>query len=140
MAREFDPSAPLKPHTKVRSVVDLPNVPIYTNGKVELANGVSWVRYWVRFENGEVVGHVSHGDVIPVKLWDQYLVHKEQVEREAAEAEARAAAAAEAGAGAAAGGGASGGGAAGGGAVVNGVSIPPHLLERSAAARTRLGA
>ena len=59
MAREFDPSAPLKPHTKVRSVIDLPNVPIYSNGKVEIANGVSWTRYWVRFENGEIVGHIS---------------------------------------------------------------------------------
>ncbi len=137
MAREFDPSAPLKPHTKVRSVIDLPNVAKYSNGKVELANGVTWVRYWVRFENGESIGHISHGDVIPVKFWDQYLVHKEQTEREAAEAEARAAAAAEAGVDAAASGG--GEAAAGGGSVINGVSIPPHLLERSAAARTRLG-
>lgn len=138
MAREFDPSAPLKPHTKVRSVIDLPNVPKFSNGKIELANGVSWIRYWVRFENGEALGHISHGDVIPVKFWPQYLVQKEQAEIDAAAAEARAAAAAEAGVSAGADGSGSAA-AAGGGAEVNGVSIPPHLLERSASARTRLG-
>ncbi len=136
MAREFDPSAPLKPHTKVRSVIDLAGVPKFSNGKVEIANGITWLRYWVRFDNGELIGHVSHGDVIPVKHWPAYLVHKEQLDLEAAAAEARAAAAAESGTTD------SGGGAAvsGDAPVVNGVTIPPHLIAASAAARIRLGA
>ena len=138
MAREFDPSAPLKPHTKVRSVVELDGIEKFSDGKIELANGVTWLRYWVRFNNGEVVGHVSHGDVIPVKFWDQYLVHKERTEREAAEAEALAAERAANDAG----GGDSGGGDAGGGGavVVNGVTVPQRLLDMSVAARKRLGA
>jgi len=37
---------------RVRAVVDLPGVPVGTKGKVILADGLSWLRYTVRFENG----------------------------------------------------------------------------------------
>jgi len=36
---------------KVRAIVDLPNVPAGTQGKVILADGISWKRYTVRFAN-----------------------------------------------------------------------------------------
>ncbi|MEE9417123.1 MAG: hypothetical protein V3V01_17720 [Acidimicrobiales bacterium] len=138
MAKVFDPSTQLKPHTKVRSLVDLPRVPKYTDGKVQLANGMSWIRYWVQFDNGEVVGHISHGDIVPVKFWDQHLVLERQAEINAVDAEARAAAAAESGD--KTGAGADGAAAAGVDPVINGVTIPQLLIERSAAARVRLGA
>jgi hypothetical protein len=43
----------------VRAIVDLPDVPSGTVGKVILANGFNWLRYRVRFENGAEVGDLD---------------------------------------------------------------------------------
>lgn len=49
----------LKPGQRCRSKVDLPGVPAGTEGKVTVANGFSWLRYWVRFDNGVEVGSLD---------------------------------------------------------------------------------
>lgn len=136
MAKTWDPEAPYRKGTTVRLINDLPGIPEGTEGKVRQANGFRWKRYWVRFDGDrEMVGQISHDQLVPVKHWDTYLANQEAAARAAEEAAARAASATSAA------GNSSGGGpaAAGGGAVINGVAIPPHLLERSAAARQRLG-
>ena len=46
---------------KVVADNDLPHVPAGTKGKVQLVNGLSWIRYWVRFENGEQIGQLKKG-------------------------------------------------------------------------------
>ena len=123
--------------TKVRLVDDIPGYPAGSKGKVAVANGFSWHRYWVRFADGGSVGHIDHGLLVKAKDYDRFLVQRE---REAVEAEAAAeaaAAAGELGEGESADGGAT---ASGGSVEVNGVSIPQRLLDMSAAARTRLGA
>jgi len=38
---------------------DLIGVPEGSAGRVELVNGFRWKRYWVRFENGVVVGSID---------------------------------------------------------------------------------
>jgi len=129
----------LKRGERVRLVSELPGVPQGTEGKVAMANGFTWNRYWVRLVDGRVVGHIDHDDLVRTKDYERYLVARD---REAEEAELAALAAAEA---AAAGpqdvpadeAGADGGS---GEAVVNGVAVPAYLLQRSADARTRLGA
>jgi hypothetical protein len=123
--------------TKVRLVDDIPGYPAGSRGKVAVANGFAWQRYWVRFADGESVGHIDHSSLVKSKDYDRFLVQRD---REAIEAEAAAEAAANApdAAGDDAPGG--GGAAAGGGVEVNGVTIPQRLLDMSAAARTRLGA
>ena len=118
---------------KVRLLEDIPGYPAGSTGKVGLANGMTWKRYWVRFPDGNAVGHVSHDLLVRAKDYDRFLVARE---REAIAAENAAEAADAAGAGAA-GAGSDGGDA--GGVEVNGVVIPQLLLDRSAAARTRLG-
>ena len=129
----------LKRGEKVRLVAGLPGVPEGSEGKVAMANGFTWNRYWVRLGDGRVVGHIDHGDLVRTKDYDRFLVARD---REAVEAELAALRAAEAAAAApdeAAG----AADAADGGAsetVVNGVTVPAYLLERSAEARTRLGA
>jgi len=128
---------PLKRGTKVRLVDDIPGYPAGSKGKVAVANGFTWQRYWVRFADGESIGHIDHSSLVRAKDYDRFLVQRE---REAIEAEAAAeaaAAAAEAGGNDAA---AGGGAASGGGVQVNGVTIPQRLLDMSAAARARLGA
>ena len=124
---------PFKRGQKVRLVDDLPGYPAGSQGKVAVANGFTWLRYWVRFADGATVGHVSHDSLVKANDYDTFLVARD---REALEAEQ----AAEAADSADTADGAGGGGAAGGGVEVNGVTIPQLLLDRSAAARQRLGA
>ena len=128
----------LKRGERVRLVADLPGVSSGTEGKVAMANGFTWNRYWVRFVDGPVVGHIDHGDLVRTKDYDRFLIARD---REAEEAERAAQHAAEAAAdpSASAGAEAAAGGDSGE-AVVNGVAVPAFLLERSADARARLGA
>ncbi|MXW96907.1 MAG: hypothetical protein F4110_11635 [Acidimicrobiaceae bacterium] len=129
----------LKRGEKVRLVSELPGVPQGTEGKVAMANGFTWNRYWVRLVDGRVVGHIDHDDLVRTKDYERYLVARD---REAEEAELAALAAAEAADAApeeAAGDGADADGGSGE-AVVNGVPVPAYLLQRSADARARLGA
>lgn len=122
---------------KVRLVADWPGLPAGAEGKVAMANGFAWRRYWVRFDDGPVVGHIDHGDLVRARDYDGFLAARDREAEQAAAAEAEAATraetAAEPGAGAAAADGA-------GETVVNGVTVPAYLLQRSADARTRLGA
>ena len=125
---------PFKRGTKVRLVDDIPGYPAGSQGKVAVANGFEWTRYWVRFTDGESIGHIDHNSLVKAKDYERFLVQRDH---EAIEAEA----AAEAAAAAAVGGeeAADGGGAAAGGVEVNGVMVPQRLIDMSAAARVRLG-
>ena len=116
----------------VRTLDALPGVPAGTKGRVYLIGGFAWTRYRVLFENGVDVGSLDGSTLARPSQYD-----------EALERRARAAAAAEANEGAevAAGDGDGAAAAAGGGSkVVNGVTVPPHLIDRSKRARERLAA
>ena len=128
-------AATYKRGTKVRLVDDIPGYPAGSQGKVALANGMTWKRYWVRFPDGNSVGHVDHHSLVKTKDYDAFLAR----DREAIEAEKAAeAAAAAAAAGGGDSGGAGGGAASGGGVTVNGVFIDQSWLDKAAAARARL--
>ena len=79
---------------KVKVVDDLPGVPAGTAGKIALANGFAWRRYWVRFANGVVLGHIDHGKLVRSKDYERFLVARDREAIEAAEAEEAAALAA----------------------------------------------
>jgi hypothetical protein len=49
----------LRKGAKVVATSDLRDVPEGTKGKVILVNGFTWIRYWVRFDNGTVLGSIS---------------------------------------------------------------------------------
>jgi len=126
---------PLKRGQKVRLIDDIPGHKAGSEGKVAIANGVTWIRYWVRFIDGSSVGHIDHSALLKAKDYDRFL-HAREVEARAAEVRAsqpaeESATSADAGSAAAAG---------GGGATINGVAIPQLLLDRAKAARQRLGA
>ncbi len=127
----------LKRGERVRLVAGLPGVPEGTEGKVAMANGFTWNRYWVRLVDGRVVGHIDHGNLVRTKDYGRFLVARDRETEEAAMAALRAAEAPDAPSAAAAEAAADGGT---GEAMVNGVPVPAYLLERSAEARTRLGA
>lgn len=124
MAKAVDLTAPIRSGAKVRATTDLPGVPAGTNGKVAMANGITWKRYWVRFENGELLGHVDHDNIVISRAWDDYFVAKEVAALAAA-----------------AGGSADGAdaGDVGGGGAENAFGVPQYLLDRTKAALERAG-
>ena len=121
--------------TKVRLVDDVAGDEAGSFGKIALANGVTWKRYWVRMSNGSAVGHVSHSSVVKAKDYDAFLASRD---REAIEAENAAAAAALSPA-SSSGSSDDGGGSDSGGVEINGVFLAQSWLDKAAAARARLG-
>ena len=126
MAKIIDRTLPIKRYKKIVATVDLPGVPEGTTGKVLVANGVTWYRYWVDFDNGVRLGQVGHQQVCLANDWDSFRIDRAETERRAAEAPEKSDESDDDG---------DGGGAAG-----NQFGVPEHLLERSRAARQRLGA
>ena len=118
---------------KVKAAVDMRDVPEGTAGRVLVANGVTWVRYWVKFENGIEMGSIHRDKLVRADDWQQYLVDREKAAVAVAESGGTDAdAAIDAGDdGAEAG--------SGSGATVNGVTVPQLLLARTTAALTRFG-
>ena len=70
MAETPSDDGPLRRHEKVVAAVDRPNVPAGTKGKVMLANGLTWKRFWVRFENGVQLGQISRHELVRRDDWD----------------------------------------------------------------------
>ncbi len=117
---------PFRRGEKVLTTRALGPRPEGSQAKVKLINGFdTWVRYWVRFADGEIVGQVSHDDLVrPSQVAEWETRAKEQAEA-ALRSEASAAADAPAE-------------AAGGGGDGIASQIPAALLERSKAAKARL--
>jgi hypothetical protein len=56
----------LRMNDKVRTIVDMHGVPAGTEGKIILANGFSWQRYRVLFDNGAEVGDLDKRQIEPI--------------------------------------------------------------------------
>ncbi len=115
---------------KVKAAIELRGVPEGTRGRVMVTNGLTWIRYWVEFDNGVEMGSIHRDNLVRVADWDQYLVDRELAAERAAAAPDTDAAAADGDAEA---------GAEQGGGVVNGIEIPQLLLDRTKAALERFG-
>jgi hypothetical protein len=119
---------PFKIGDRVVATQDLRGVPEGTKGKVKVADGLTWLRYWVDFENGVWLGTVSQAHLVRVKDWEEFKRLREEERLRPKEPEKPAVAAETA---------SDGGGAPGTGAVSK---VPAHLLERSKQARERKAA
>jgi hypothetical protein len=108
---------------------DMPGIPAGTGGKVTIVEGFSWVRYWVRFDNGVIRGSVNRANLARPAEWVEL-----QRRREAGEDLVDV----KAGDGPSAGGASTE--AAAEGVMVNGVSVPGYLIERSKTRRELLSA
>ena len=69
---------------KIVAIVDLPGVPPGTFGKVWFVSGVTWIRYHVKFENGEELANVDASSLQDRKAW---LADNAEAERERRAAE-----------------------------------------------------
>ena len=126
MPKTIDRTLPIKRFRKVVATVDLPGVPEGTIGKVRVANGFTWYRYWVDFDNGVRMGQVSHEHLCHEGDWGRFQFDRAEAERRALEAlEAPEASGEDDGPVDVAAG--------------NRFGVPEHLLQRSSDARTRLG-
>ena len=126
MPKTIDRTLPIKRFRKVVATVDLPGVPEGTIGKVRVANGFTWYRYWVDFDNGVRMGQISHEHLCHEGDWDRFQLDRAEAERRALEALEAPEVSGE-----------------GHGpievAAGNRFGVPEHLLQRSSDARTRLG-
>ncbi len=111
---------------KVKAATDLKGVPEGTQGQIMLSNGLDWVRYWVKFENGIEMGSLHRHKLVRAEDWEQFLEEREagflSTEEELDQPEEVAA-----------------DGGSGGGVEVNGVLVPQLLLDRTKAALERFG-
>jgi hypothetical protein len=119
----------LKPKERVVATEDMPGIPMGTTGKVIFPEGLTWIRYWVRFENGVVRGTIDRRKLARPKEWAEIVRRRESGEDLV---DASAAAAPDGGDSAPA-------AAAGESVMVNGVAVPAHLIERSKNRREVLG-
>jgi len=122
MAKTETP-APLKLRERVVVTRSLRGVPEGTGGKIKVANGLTWDRYWVQFDNGLWLGSVSAADLVRESDWEEFKRRRAE-EASRPKVEAKEEAAAEPGAGAAP-------------AAGPASRVPAHLLERSQKARSR---
>jgi hypothetical protein len=119
----------LKPKERVVATEDMPGIPMGTTGKVIFPEGLTWIRYWVRFENGVVRGTIDRRKLARPQEWAEIVRRRESGEDVV---EASAAAATDGGDSAPA-------AAEGESVMVNGVAVPAHLIERSKNRREVLG-
>ena len=124
MATVLDHTSPIRRHQKVVATVDLPGVPEGTLGKVRVANGFAWYRYWVDFENGVKLGHVDHGNLVRAGDWVRFQVERADASLQASEEVDHAD---------------GDDGDDGGETAENRFGVPEYILERSREARARLG-
>lgn len=120
----------LRKGAKVVARADLRDVPEGTAGKVVLVSGVTWIRYWVRFDNGVYLGSIDRKVLATADEWKRHLQGEDVWGETAGGTDGDAAAES--------GGGDSGGG--GGQATPSGNIVPQHLLDKAKAARARLAA
>jgi hypothetical protein len=122
MAKSKTKPRELRPKEAVVAAVDMPGIPAGTTGKVTFAEGFTWIRYWVRFDNGVVRGSINRDKLARPAEWidiQQRLARGETIGPDTRAAATTEAAADDEGA------------AADEGKVVNGVTVPAMLLERT---------
>ena len=70
MAKTVATTNQLKENERVVATVDLKRVPRGTTGKVIMVSGLSWIRYWVHFDNGERIGTLHRSKLATLAEWE----------------------------------------------------------------------
>lgn len=80
MAKTATTSKDLRKGAKVVARTDLRDVPEGTKGKVTMVTGLTWIRYWVRFENGVALGSIDRKRLATPEEWERFLNGDEELE------------------------------------------------------------
>ncbi|MEY2452052.1 MAG: hypothetical protein QOD92_1626 [Acidimicrobiaceae bacterium] len=128
MAKKESTDPVLKPKERVVATVDMPGIPEGTTGRVILPEGLTWIRYWVRFDNGVVRGTIDRRKLARPGEWAELVRRRESGEDMPAPATAASSDSAPAAAA-----------AEGESVMINGVPVPGFLIERSKQRREFLG-
>ncbi|MEY2423734.1 MAG: hypothetical protein QOI95_3801 [Acidimicrobiaceae bacterium] len=128
MAKKESTDAVLKPKERIVATADMPGIPEGTTGKVILPEGLTWIRYWVRFDNGVVRGTIDRSKLARPGEWAELVRRRESGEDMTVTASAASGDTAPAAAA-----------AEGESIMINGVPVPGFLIERSKARREFLG-
>ncbi len=113
---------PFRKGEKVITTAALPKQNKGAKGKIQLANGLGvWRRYWVRFNDGQLVGQVNHDDLVRPQHKELWLQREEEKAQQASQTAAAAATPKDTAK-----------------KTTGGPQIPEALLERSRAAKARL--
>jgi hypothetical protein len=70
MAKTATSAPQLKEKDVVVATVDLKRVPRGTTGKVIMVSGLTWIRYWVLFDNGERIGTLHRDKLATLAEWE----------------------------------------------------------------------
>jgi len=126
MATTATASADLRKGAKVVARTALRDVPEGTAGKVTMVTGLTWIRYWVRFENGVSLGTIDRKRLATPEEWQRFLDGDEEVAvADTGDAAADAGTADEAE-------------GEGGATTTNGTFVSQKHIDRAKAARARL--
>ena len=128
MAKTDTASRDLRKGAKAVARTALRDVPEGTPGKVILVAGLTWIRYWVRFDNGISLGTVDRKVLATPEEWKRFLAGDEEI------VSTGAATSDDDGAGDA------GADDAGGVTTPNGTFVSQKHIDRAKAARARLAA
>jgi len=79
----------LSTKSRVVATRDLVGVPEGTAGRIELVNGLTWIRYWVQFDNGVWLGSVDAKAVVAEDGWDDFQERRVAAAARAAEEAAK---------------------------------------------------
>jgi hypothetical protein len=122
---------------RVVAAEPMPGIPEGTKGRVNMVEGLTWIRYWVRFENGVVRGSLHREKLARATDWKAIQAERAERARVAAlpKDEQNVDEAAGAGEAVEAPGDGGAGSPAPSGALAS--KVPAHLLERSRQARSK---
>jgi hypothetical protein len=70
MANSVTARPQLKENDRVVATVDLKRVPRGTTGKVIMVSGLTWIRYWVHFDNGQRIGTIHRDKLATLAEWE----------------------------------------------------------------------
>src|SRR3954469_2019222 len=67
----------LRRKERVVATTDLPGIPEGTTGRVIVVEGLTWIRYWVRFDNGVVRGSLNRRVLARPSEWTELVRRRE---------------------------------------------------------------